>query len=481
MMACVLVRLPHFLSPDFFFDGDEATVGIMAQDILTGKSFPFYFYGQNYGFSLIEAISTAFFIGLFGSGIWALKLGALLIFSVGLSFVWLALKDLNVSKSLSIGIMTLLITAPTWFLWGAMPRGGYVTSFMCVCVLFYITQSKELKPKWVILAALFIGVAYVSQVLILLPILAFIVVWLLSGEKVLKNIVVTIAVAGLVIIGIQYIGKTQAVWGPPKLVLFKWSQWDNLLLQLKGLIPSYSNYFYYTMDIAMASWWKVLIWISVLLLITSLVYNQFKQGGENRLLTVVFTCCVLLSVFLISTISLYSPRYWLGIITGFIFLFIFYVVKGGVLKMNRLIVFLLSGIFIVGAFASVDMRRDWYYANVNEMHSLNALYKEVNREQVKTVFVTDPLLQWKWNYLFGNEIPGTYFSEKERVGRYQTRVLKSYGSNPNKSALIGFYKIYPGFEKFKGFNDRPKMVANKYFIAVDIEDELIDSVFVMCR
>ena len=41
--ASILVRLPHFLSNDFFFDGDEGILGIMAQDFLLGKGFHFIF------------------------------------------------------------------------------------------------------------------------------------------------------------------------------------------------------------------------------------------------------------------------------------------------------------------------------------------------------------------------------------------------------------------------------------------------------
>ena len=66
-LVCILVRLPHFLSKDFFFDGDEAMIGIMAQDFLSGKGLSLYFYGQNYGFSSLEVLSTSLFIKLIGN------------------------------------------------------------------------------------------------------------------------------------------------------------------------------------------------------------------------------------------------------------------------------------------------------------------------------------------------------------------------------------------------------------------------------
>lgn len=47
----VLARLPYLLSEHVFFDGDEAMLGIMGRDLITGRNIPFYFYGQQYGFS----------------------------------------------------------------------------------------------------------------------------------------------------------------------------------------------------------------------------------------------------------------------------------------------------------------------------------------------------------------------------------------------------------------------------------------------
>jgi hypothetical protein len=62
---CFLSRLLFVNSNVFFFDGDEAIVALMGLDILDGN-FPLYFYGQNYGLSIVEALLISFGIILFG-------------------------------------------------------------------------------------------------------------------------------------------------------------------------------------------------------------------------------------------------------------------------------------------------------------------------------------------------------------------------------------------------------------------------------
>lgn len=54
ILLCFASRLPQILSSNLFLDGDECIVGLMAKHLFEGIEFPLYFYGQFYGFSLLE-------------------------------------------------------------------------------------------------------------------------------------------------------------------------------------------------------------------------------------------------------------------------------------------------------------------------------------------------------------------------------------------------------------------------------------------
>ncbi len=473
LASCILVRLPHFLSNDFFFDGDEGIVGIMAQDFLLGKGIPIYFYGQNYGFSTLEVFSTAFFIKLFGSGIWALRLGGLLLFSVGLTFIWKTLNETKTSKVISISVLILLITAPTWILWGGMVRGGYVTAFMCFGIMFYITQVKEANWKWVIISSVIGVCAYEAQPLIFIPLLPFIISWMQIQKISLKSLAVFLGIAIFISLILHYFGANDEVWSAPKSILFDFSQFQNLKVQSEGIIYGYSNFFFFTMNVPIAIWWYVLLIVSLIIIVAFIVYFTLKTTTRNKRVVLLMTLCLMLSVFLISSVSLYSPRYWLGFFTGILFLFCFAVIHSDS-RNSRRVVIGIAILYCIGLVASRDMKRDWYFVDQNEMKMISELYEEVNSRNIKAVFVADPVLQWKWNYLYGRSIPGTFFSEKERTNEFRDLAFETLEKTPQATAIIGLYGNYVGLDESEPFKAKVNQIAVKYYIVDEIDKALIE-------
>src|SRR5690606_30029621 len=133
----------------------------------------------------------------------------------------------------------------------------------------------------------------------------------------------------------------------------------------------------------------------------------------------------------------YSPRYWIGFFTGVLFLFIYALVNGKSTRLRNYISLSLVLIFVIGIISGKEMKRDWYQVNVNEVDAISTLYKELKNRKVEAVFIADPVIQWKWNYLFGKEIPGTFFSKSERTKEFKDKVFKKFESNPEKTAIIG--------------------------------------------
>src|SRR5437667_12497760 len=76
---------PSYLSPQL---DDELRVGTMAQELVTGPTLPFTEYrGSNWmlGTLVMGALTSGFFL-LFGPTLFALKLAALLVFTLALAF-----------------------------------------------------------------------------------------------------------------------------------------------------------------------------------------------------------------------------------------------------------------------------------------------------------------------------------------------------------------------------------------------------------
>src|SRR5262245_20079303 len=82
-----LSRLPQILGDQFFPDGDECVLGLMAKHLAAGEQLPVFFYGQKYGFSLLEAGTGALAFLAVEQSPAVLKLAMLCLWSLG----WLAM------------------------------------------------------------------------------------------------------------------------------------------------------------------------------------------------------------------------------------------------------------------------------------------------------------------------------------------------------------------------------------------------------
>src|SRR5260370_14320206 len=81
-------------------DSDESTMGLMALHIAYRGEHPTFFYGQNYMGSL-EAYLGAVFFHLFGTSIFSLRMGLILLFTLFLISMYL-LTSLLYSRGLAL-------------------------------------------------------------------------------------------------------------------------------------------------------------------------------------------------------------------------------------------------------------------------------------------------------------------------------------------------------------------------------------------
>jgi len=463
-LLAIISRLPHFYSDNFFFDCDEAIIGIMAKDLLQGKLFPVYFYGQNYGFSSIEVIAAAIFIP-FSSPIWALKLAGLFLYSLGCTFIILVLRKRSISLTWCLVIVLILILFPSWFLWASRLRGGYLTAFLGGAFLWF---QLEYVKKWtslkIVSIGVLLGVLFESQVLILLMILPVLLFSAIKNQRfTYKQVLVMLSVMLISIFTIKYIGYNESVfWSKPKLVFDIAIQFENLKVQLQDLSNGFTNFYAFTALHPIPLYWQIGVYfIGVIVLLV--VYLRVKNVRNERFFWICLFVFLLLSLILISSIDFGAPRYWIGIYTGLLF---FLVDSFIVMYRNQIIRVLytcLVLLFCVGVVSSVKMRYTWYEPTINEVEGFDILYQEVNKNSVKGVYFTDESLQWQWNYLYGDKIPAASYYPTFRTTTYSKQVLEIYEKEPTSVVLCGLWGIFWGMDTLPGFNDTRYQVGENYY------------------
>jgi hypothetical protein len=130
-------------------DADEATVGVMALDILEGRALPFFFYGQAYnGGGAIEAYLGALFFAAAGASEVALKVALLALWgAAAVLFSRLCRRILDARRAL-LAVLFFCIGTPFFLEWSVKARGGYAeTLFLSILLLWLAVPIDGLKPR----------------------------------------------------------------------------------------------------------------------------------------------------------------------------------------------------------------------------------------------------------------------------------------------------------------------------------------------
>jgi len=127
------------------------------------------------------------------------------------------------------------------------------------------------------------------------------------------------------------------------------------------------------------------------------------------------------------------------------------------------------------------MRRDWYGKDIHELNAIHELYIEVKSSGFHALYSTEWDVQWKWNYLYGEEIPATFFSLKERTNYFKNKVeasMKIEDSNIGIIGIIGiigYQGIFIDLNKHDNFNQNKISVGKKYFLVPNANKEMIEN------
>jgi hypothetical protein len=462
-MVCMLVRLPYWLGSHVSFDGDEAIVGIMAQDLLAGKNVPVYFYGQQYGFSFVEVLGCAIGILLFGNTVWALKWGSLLVFSLGIGFLFRFFIKKGVGFWWALAGIVFIALFPGWIVWAAKARGGYVTAFSAVCILFYLSQVVQPGLRWLITGACILAIAIHSQIFIALGGCFLWVQWVLGTKKFST---IFLGFAGVVVFYLVLkipAFLNEAYWPAPlSLIYNKAAIWPLLKQSYRVAL----GYFYYELTFAppaSACWLGLVYYIFSLGLI---IYACIKESFKTRLAMGLVFIGGLISFFLIMWMRVPTCRYLLGALTAMLLMFTLAYVKFFTSAAKSRWMFIPVVLLALGfSMSSRHIPDAWMLPQANDMKMYNELVTTLHKRNIHHVFCLDPLVQWQLNY---TGIAARYTSPTERVNRYLINVNTCYHNKDCKTGIVGYTGFYGGLNTAD-----PKLVqVNPKFFIFEEPDSL---------
>lgn len=308
---CFVSRIPMLTSPNMLLDGDESIVGLMAKHLYDRQELPLYFYGQRYGFSLVEELFILPFYAVMGMTGLAVKLAMLSLWTTGVVFTYKTLLRLcKAGGILPLLLTLLLIVCPAWTEWSMKARGGYLTAFTLSAILVYLLSDEErkLKPTTYMLAGLLMAVLYESMPL-WVPLPAMLLLYRLVKDfsiAKLLSLVLTMALP-LVLLAIHKQSLYEFHKPDPNLPMPEW--WQNIARIPSFLYVSLHGFHSYYTELQptwfqkiFAAGFVLLMVATIILAVIKIVNGRFKDVG-----VIILTTSIFISLFV--TIITPFPNY----------------------------------------------------------------------------------------------------------------------------------------------------------------------------
>ncbi|MBT6150204.1 MAG: hypothetical protein HOH74_32480 [Gemmatimonadetes bacterium] len=481
----LLTRLSLHDSNVFFFDGDEAVVGLMAIDILDG-SFPLYFYGQNYGLAGIEALLVSMGILVFGISMLAIKIPMLAlwmsaVFLLGLSCA-IILKN---QKALLFLFMANIVLTPAWLVWSMKARGGYLTSFFLASLAVYLLVSRDGKLRlreWAGVGAV-VAVIYEAQPLWVPTVIPIILFFLVKGRPAKENLIrATMSLAAGLSVPLavfHYIrASAEGVWPTPAINLA--DRWNlETLLQLPGtLIASLGGNYYLSTTYSPGNSLFSIVFLSLFAVGAGIAVSHIWRDRQVGISSVLLASSLLsLSGFIVSA----EARYLLPF-TGLALLTVASAMAsveiGSWLKkalVGMLLITAAMGASSLTNFAQFSFINMAYLRSDprpnNDLAAMEKLIATLDNEGVKYVLSDSETMQYQLSYMTRNRLLAVGRADRCRIRDNVPKIREAYENHSDEVALVdyNFYGRYAGMipliddELFYLIHPQPKTLKQAQF------------------
>ena len=467
---CLLSRLPLLMSPYFMPNGDECVLGLMAKHMAEGREFPFYFWGQHYGFSLIEAGAVSLAIKCFGIGVFSLKVPMLFLWTLGCIFFYVALGQWT-TKIYSFWITCLLILSPAWSGWSMQARGGYITAFLLSTIIIFLIgrNGQSLKRSSCLYIGILSGFIFFSQPIYLLGVLPLLIFTIFRKRM---NISIFICITGF--IGIFILGKVAShfqsntdYWEP---ILYRSYNFGAFFSSVKDILFKALNQDAgsYWAAVTISKAWSVIFLIALLFTVLGLITKKtmfflapfligpvlilgysflFNCGGPNRYL-------LSLSVFLIL---------WVGILN--------FVLMNKNMFFKALWGLVVSVLIILGIFATWNYKKSAKSNEISDVQKISNVIQFLKASGVKYVFSCDGQQQWQIMFFSNEEIISSWSFCPDRHPAYCQAVTQAF-LNGQKVALVGLISQQI-FNRIATTKSRQAVFVGPYFVYMSPSKELM--------
>lgn len=183
----VLLRLAIVFGAENRLGSNESTVAVMALDVLEGKAFPFFYYGNTYnGGAALESWLGALAFAVGGPAAIPLKLTLLSLWTAAAGLFANLLGRVESRERAIIALGFFALGTPFFLEWSLKARGGFAETVLFSTALLYLAAPPgALRERVRLQGALFGGIAAVAywaseMILALLPCIA---IWLVLRHE----------------------------------------------------------------------------------------------------------------------------------------------------------------------------------------------------------------------------------------------------------------------------------------------------------
>lgn len=450
LILFTLLRLPYLNSDNYILDGDEAVVGLMVKHFSEGTEIPFFFYGQEYGFCFIEVLAATPFYWVLGPTDFALNLGMLTLFTLGVFFLYRIAFSFSKNFPFSLLLSVFMGVFPVWIVWATKARGGYESAFFLSMLLLWLVLVKWKEksptiPQGLILGGL-LSLVFLSQPLWLPGLLPFLVYFLLK-DKSFSAIFTTITSASFFSFVIKS-SLTVSDWYKPS-KSFGGLNFENIGDLTSWLYHTFSGWYYLDVLYEVPPATKMLTGVSVMLFFALAIYGIFQYKKDK--IQFLAGLSLFLSLGIAGIMLKENPRY---LLPAAFFLFVAMAIilppflNRGKLVNGVLSAFILLG--VVGAFNFSDYGFQPFTGKVDQRAEIKKLARFLEAKNEKYAISSGHLLHWQLMFYSEEKVIMRHNSPIDRYPAYPEQIdahLEKGGTIP----MVGFLGLY------RGLNQHPKL------------------------